>query len=131
MGEAVMNLPPALGEYWIRKGTTIAAASVIPESTFGFENGTSLRTPTSQDSDGHPTVAASSAESFDETPNRDRSENPTRWALKLTLHVLICPKNRRTVQVELDRFGESSKKPDRTDHLKFEINTGNSPPFKS
>ncbi|OWZ12504.1 putative membrane protein [Phytophthora megakarya] len=60
--EAVMNLPPAFGvarslgtvkngqvvleicnvsteEYWMEKGSTIAAASVVPGSAFNFENG--------------------------------------------------------------------------------------------
>ncbi|OWZ11396.1 hypothetical protein PHMEG_00015588 [Phytophthora megakarya] len=42
---------------------------------------------------------------------------------------------RKLFQAELDRFGdmfvESSKKPGRTDLLKFKIDPGNSSPFKS
>ncbi|OWZ08445.1 hypothetical protein PHMEG_00019015 [Phytophthora megakarya] len=157
--EAVMNLPPALGvarslgtikdgqvvvevcnvsseEYWVEKGTTIAAASVVPNSAFNFEKGA----PSNPDTEGPSSVAATTEESFDTTTNEDRSGGPTvpdtPESVKADFSSSdLSGEQRELFQVELDRFGdiivESSKKPIRTDLLKFEIDTGNNSPFKS
>ncbi|OWY94743.1 hypothetical protein PHMEG_00035445 [Phytophthora megakarya] len=156
---AVMNLPPALGvarslstikdgqviveicnasteEYWVKKGTTFAAASVVPDAAFNFEKGA----PLSQDTEGPSPVAATTEERFDNTPNEDRSEDPTIPDSVVSVKADftssdLSDEQKELFQAELDRFGdmfvESSKKPPRTDLLKFEIDTGNRPPFKS
>ncbi|OWZ24444.1 LOW QUALITY PROTEIN: hypothetical protein PHMEG_000515 [Phytophthora megakarya] len=157
--EGVMNLPPALGvarslstinngqvvmeicnvsteEYWVRKGTTIAAGSVVPGSAFNFES----RAPLIQEAGGLSSVATTTEGKLALKTNEDRPERPT--DLDPTMSVKadftsssLSEEQNELFQAELDRFGnmfvESSKKLGRTDLLKFEIDPGNSPPFNS
>jgi hypothetical protein len=132
-------------EYWIRKGTVVASTSVIPESAFVTE-------PSSQGETVQP-GAKPVPESEGEVPATVKSvaEERTERAAKIVKaskpdippdkgvdadfsESKLSDEQKDLFQDELngfsDLFVESSKKPGRTELLKFEIDTGDSKPIK-
>ncbi|KAE8986476.1 hypothetical protein PR002_g22342 [Phytophthora rubi] len=105
-------------EYWIRRGTVVACASVIPESAFE----TPPRTPTGSDSsvphDTGPERAATVTDVRRGEESRPAEAPPDK----------APPPTKKTDFRSM--FVESSKKPGRTDLLQFEIDTGDSAPIK-
>ncbi|KAE9105420.1 hypothetical protein PF007_g13706 [Phytophthora fragariae] len=133
------------GEYWIRKGTVVAATSVIPESAFTPIEPPAKR-PTlakSVPGDLKEGVAAETVKKMsEERPDRPaeiveapKPEIPPDKGMEADFSdSVMSDEQKRLFQDELngfsDMFVESSKKPGRTELLKFEIDTGDSKPFK-
>ncbi|OWZ24283.1 LOW QUALITY PROTEIN: hypothetical protein PHMEG_000700 [Phytophthora megakarya] len=122
-----------------------ALLSLVRESVFSFGIGAPVpapageRIPTGEDVEDYHSVAATTEEKLDETPETIRANNPIVPDLVMGVKAGftnsdLSEEQKELFQSELDRFGdmfvESSKKPGRTDLLKFEINTGNGPPKK-
>ncbi|OWZ06356.1 hypothetical protein PHMEG_00021399 [Phytophthora megakarya] len=100
--KSVMPRPKNIG---YKRGTTIVAASVISDSAFNFENGAPLR----QDTDGHPSVAATTEERFDVTRKGDCSEGPSIPDLEVSVNAdfsrsNLSEKRMELFQAELDRL---------------------------
>ncbi|OWY98627.1 hypothetical protein PHMEG_00030562 [Phytophthora megakarya] len=133
-------------EYRIRKGTPIAMASAIPDSPFDYQSEVSARTPVPRDAsrdDGArslPSVAATLEERPEKASKTDPVEGSDASDSVVDVKADFSSSNltdeqKELFQLELDQFKdifvESSKKPGRTDLLRFEIDTGSSLPIKS
>ncbi|KAE8966070.1 hypothetical protein PR001_g28525, partial [Phytophthora rubi] len=128
-------------EYWIKKGTVGASTAVIPESAFASSPQPEERSPE------NGKQSAGNAESEPEAVRSVTEERKERTEEKVkALKPDIPPdkaaeadfsdsgEQKALFQDELnafsDLFVESSKKPGRTDLLKFEIDTGDNRPIK-
>ena len=128
-------------EFWIKKGTLVASASVIPEKalkndTFVPEDvpaSGSLRTV-------EATVRSVTEVRDDETEEILKAEKPevppdkNGGVVADFTGSALTPEQKTIFQDELDKFGDmfvdSSMKPGRTNLLRFEIDTGDNRPIK-
>ncbi|KAE9048407.1 hypothetical protein PR001_g3818 [Phytophthora rubi] len=131
-------------EFWIRKGTVAASSSVIPESAFGFEEPPTKRPPprTPETSGRTPTTTATATSSSavarpDVTSPEADPSAPMDQEVEMGADFSesrLSLEQKSLFRSELSRFRdmfvESSKKPGRTDLLKFRVDTGDSPPIK-
>ncbi|KAE9347460.1 hypothetical protein PR003_g6924 [Phytophthora rubi] len=131
-------------EFWIRKGTVVASSSVIPESAFGFEEPPAKRpSPGTPKTSGRtPTTTATATSSSavarpDATSPKADPSAPMDQEVELGADFSesrLSIEQKSLFRSELSRFRdmfvESSKKPGRTDLLKFRVDTGDSLPIK-
>ncbi|KAE9210921.1 hypothetical protein PF004_g16066 [Phytophthora fragariae] len=143
-GQVIVEIGNAsTDEYWIRKGTVIACASVIPDSAFKTpletpdEGNSSVPHGTGSDRAATVTNVRQGQEPRPAEAPRGRAPPPPtkKTELKPTSRNRSYPPKKKTLfQSKLDSFRsmfvESSKKPGRTDLLQFEIDTGDSAPIK-
>ncbi|POM63239.1 hypothetical protein PHPALM_27478 [Phytophthora palmivora] len=132
-------------ELIIKRGTLVAAATVVPESAFEFESPTtSLRScgsrpvesrETTEEGWVHSVVSATGATTdspLHSTPNLEK-ELADEFAVDFTGSKLSEEQKRlfrQTLESFRDLFVETSMKPGRTHLLEFEIDTGDHPPIK-
>jgi hypothetical protein len=136
-------------EVWIRRGTVVASTSVIPEYAFlpnkqsspaEDEKPSRAETPSWSDAPGEQeelSVAEGQggrpgervkASKPDIPPGKDETCDPD------FSESLLSAEQKTLFRGELDAFSDlfvdSSKRPGRTDMLKFQIDTGDNPPIK-
>lgn len=126
---------------WVKKGSTVACVSVIPESAFGSPS-PSVPTGAAVESTESQEAKASSASGNVELVELEKIESPepTVPPDKEEKGEADFSQSKLTdEQIELfreelirfdDLFVTSSMKPGRTDRLKFEIDTGDNKPIK-
>ncbi|KAE8879464.1 hypothetical protein PF003_g36339 [Phytophthora fragariae] len=131
-------------EYWIKKGTVVASTAVIPESAFASSPQPEERSPENgKQSYGNAESEPEAVRSVTEE-RKERTEEkvkaskpdipPDKGAEADFSDSKLSGEQKALFQDELnafsDLFAESSKKPGRTDLLKFEIDTGDNRPIK-
>ncbi|KAE9003297.1 hypothetical protein PR001_g18014 [Phytophthora rubi] len=123
---------------------TVAGGQVIVESAFGFEEPPTKRPPprTPEASERTPTTTATATSSSavaspDAASPKADPNSPIDQEVEMGADFSesrLSTKQKRLFRSELSRFRdmfvESSKKPGRTDLLKFRVVTGDSPPIK-
>ncbi|GMF40671.1 unnamed protein product [Phytophthora fragariaefolia] len=128
-------------ECWIRRGTVVASASVIPASAFNPEATTTGGTMTTEDEQsvkaGVKSVSEEREEGVGEKVKASKPDAPPDKGSGMKADFSqskLSSEQKELFQTELDCFRslfvESSKKPGRTDLLQFEIDTGDSSPIQ-
>ncbi|KAE9147360.1 hypothetical protein PF006_g7962 [Phytophthora fragariae] len=131
-------------EYWIKKGTVVASTAVIPESAFVSLPQPEERSPENRKQSGGNAESEPEAVRSVTEERKERTEEkvkaskpdipPDKDAEADFSDSKLSSEQKALFQDELndfsDLFVESSKKPGRTDLLKFEIDTGDNRPIK-
>ncbi|GMF42734.1 unnamed protein product [Phytophthora fragariaefolia] len=128
-------------ECWIRRGTVVASASVIPASAFNPEATTTGGTVTTEDEQsveaGVKSVSEEREEGVGEKVKASKPDVPPDKGSGMKADFSqskLSSEQKELFQAELDcirsLFVESLKKPGRTDLLQFEIDTDDSAPIK-
>ncbi|KAE9224601.1 hypothetical protein PF005_g5850 [Phytophthora fragariae] len=146
LGQVIVEVCNAsTDKYWIRKGTVVAATSVIPESAFTPVEPPAERPASTKSVSGDlregvttETVKTMSEERLDrpaEIVEAPKPEIPPDKGMEADISgSALSDEQNSLFQDELngvsDMFVKSSKKPGRTELLKFEIDTGDSKPIK-
>ncbi|KAE9283873.1 hypothetical protein PR003_g27005, partial [Phytophthora rubi] len=131
-------------EYWIEKGTVVASTAVIPESAFASlpqpeerspENGKQSAGNAESEPEAVRSVTEERKERTEEKVKASKPDIPPDKGAEADFSdSKLSSEQKALFQDELndfsDLFVESSKKPGRTDLLKFEIDTGDNRPIK-
>ncbi|KAE9346821.1 hypothetical protein PF008_g8105 [Phytophthora fragariae] len=131
-------------EYWIKKGTVVASTAVIPESAFASlpqpeerspENGKQSAGNAESEPEAVRSVTEERKERTEEKVKASKPDIPSDKGAEADFSdSKLSSEQKALFQDELndfsDLFVESSKKPGRTDLLKFEIDTGDNRPIK-